>query len=272
MRSVHTISVIAVGLVLVFVWASLDTLRAQPVGAPPPAAGPAAEDGDVAPAPPAPVADDADTEDADIRLVTLIRRGGILMWPIGLCSIIALAFIIERLVRLRRSEVMPAGFLKGLGELIGSRHVDNGRALELCSAHPSPVSRIFRGAFKKMGRTHAEIQKAIEDAGEREVSRMKQNVRTLSTVANIAPLLGLLGTVIGMIRAFAKIRSEAGLGKPEMLAGGIYEALVTTAAGLSVAIPALAMFYFFSHRIDKMVREIDDLAADLVDTLAPLED
>ena len=204
----------------------------------------------------------------DISLITLVVHGGVLMIPIGICSVVALAYIIERFIRLRRSQVMPAAFIRAMEKFIASPERDNGRGLELCRAHPSPIARIFEGAFRRAGRSTAEIEKAIEDAGQREVNRLKQNVRILSTVANIAPLLGLLGTVFGMIRAFAKIRSEAGLGKPELLAGGIYEALVTTAAGLSVAIPALAMYYYFSHKIEKMVREIDELTPQVVEAIA----
>jgi len=145
MRLVHAVSVMAVLIVAMSVWLSWSPVAAQPAGAA--AAEPDAEADD----------DDRDANaasrrDSDISLITLVRRGGVLMIPIGLCSIVALAFIVERLIRLRRSQVVPAGFLKTMGDFLDSPEKDNGHALEVCRTHPSPIARILEGAFKRTGR------------------------------------------------------------------------------------------------------------------------
>ncbi|MCL4157087.1 UNVERIFIED_CONTAM: hypothetical protein GTU68_055810 [Idotea baltica] len=130
--------------------------------------------------------------------------------------------------------------------------------MALCNKTRKPLLRILGAGLGRSKGTHEESEKAAEDAGRRELTRLASGLRPLVVVATIAPLLGLLGTVWGMIEAFANIASKDGLGRPELLAGGISQALVTTAAGLAVAIPTQAFYYYFRGRIDRFARLAED--------------
>ena len=253
----------ALGLGLAFVVAGaamvpqMGAAEAPPDAAPapeavPPAGGPAAQE----------------KEEKPPTLFELLERGGPVMYPIYLCSFLMVAFAIERAASLRRSKILPPGFILGLRSLVGVRPLDTDKILTYCQAHPSPIARIFQAAVRRLHRPLPEIEKTIEDAGAKEVRLLRRNTRVLSSVASVAPLLGLLGTVLGMISAFKDISMGEALGKADILASGIYEALVTTAAGLSVAIPSLVFYLFFTARIDKLVGEMDDLTMEFVETVA----
>ena len=168
-------------------------------------------------------------------LLDLIAKGGMLMIPIGLCSVVAVYVAIWQFLALRRDQLMPSGFRAKLRESLGSKGDDVDSGLAYCEQVGGPVSRIFKAGIPKIGKGDEVIEKAIEDAGAREVGKMKRQVRPLSAVATISPLLGLLGTVYGMIGGF-QAASAAGAGKADTLATGIYEALVTTAAGHNVSV------------------------------------
>ena len=142
-------------------------------------------------------------------------------------------------------------------------------ALEVCRRRERPLARVLAAGLARTGAPDPEVEKAVEDAGEREVKRLSANLRPLVVIGMIAPLLGLLGTVWGMIEAFSSIAFQGGLGKPELLASGISQALVTTAAGLAIAIPAQALYYYFKGRIDRFVRGVEDVYLELEDKLAP---
>ena len=197
----------------------------------------------------------------------MVMNGGPLMVPIALCSIVALAYSVERSIRLRPSELGT----QRLGRDILAA-VDQGgpaAALEVCQTKPKPLARILGAGLVRFTRAHPEVEKAVEDAGEREVKRLSANLRPLVVIGMIAPLLGLLGTVWGMIEAFSSIAFQGGLGKPELLASGISQALVTTAAGLAIAIPTQAAYYYFRGRIDRFVRNTEDLYLELDEKLGP---
>lgn len=194
-------------------------------------------------------------------LYDIAKSGGILMWPILLCSVVALAFIVERSIRLRERELGSPRY----GRTILDALVVGGtaRALEACAREPLPLGRILRAGLLRAERPPLEREKAVEDAGARELKLLNSHLRPLAIVAVLAPLLGFLGTVFGMIQAFLDIALKEGLGRPELLAAGISQALVTTAAGLCVAIPAQTAYYWFRARVERFARRIEDLYQEL---------
>ena len=196
----------------------------------------------------------------------MVMNGGPLMVPIALCSIVALAYTVERSVRLRSGELGTKKLGKDILEAV--ERDGPGVALEVCRKRKKPLARILGAGLSRFGSPVMEIEKAVEDAGEREVRRLSANLRPLVVIGMIAPLLGLLGTVWGMIGAFSSIAFQGGLGKPELLASGISQALITTAAGLAIAIPAQAAYYYFRGRIDRFVRRTEDLYMELDEKLA----
>jgi biopolymer transport protein ExbB len=190
-------------------------------------------------------------------LSDLLVNGGPVMIPIGLCSVIALAYAVERWLRLRPGRLGTGGFGD---ELVDAVKEDGPvRGLDLCDESPTPLSRILGAGLRRWNTQHHEMEKAVEDAGSREARALVAKLRPLVVVAAIAPLLGLLGTVWGMIEAFSNIALQDGLGKPELLAGGIAQALITTATGLAIAIPTHAAYHYLRSRIDGFVHRTEDL-------------
>lgn len=193
----------------------------------------------------------------------VLFQGGWLMAPILLCSVLVLAYSMERLMVLRRGRILPKGLASSLKEALGGQRF--GEALKLCDEDRSPLARVVSAGVRRLDDSpRVEVEKSMEDAGLREVGRLRSNVKPLSMVAGVAPLLGLLGTVFGMIEAF-NVVADAGLGKQELLASGIAKALVTTGAGLTVAIPALALYHFFMGKISKFVLELDETCSGLLE-------
>ena len=199
----------------------------------------------------------AETLQSDDSIWALIVKGGPVMIPLGIASIIALAISFERFVSLRKRRIVPADFLGGLKAAVDLDPVSLDKAVEFCEINQTPAGRIFKQGLVNVYRGADAAERAVEDAGAREVDKMKRSLRGLQIIASVAPLMGLLGTVYGMIGAF-KLATEAGMGKADVLASGIYEALVTTATGLTIAIPVLLLFQFFSARVDNIVDEIDE--------------
>ncbi len=189
-------------------------------------------------------------------LYQMLIDGGPLMIPIAICSVIALAFMVERLTNLRASTIGSRRFASDLTTILDKEGADT--AIQLCESSKTPLSRILHASISRRDEPFLEMEKVVEDTGTREVQRLSAGLRPLVVVAMIAPLLGLLGTVWGMIGAFTNIAVQDGLGKPEMLAGGISQALITTAAGLAVAIPTQAAYYYFRSRIDRFARLAED--------------
>lgn len=198
------------------------------------------------------------------NLWRIIRSGGVLMIPLGVCSLLLLAFVFERIVSLRKRRIIPKPFVTRFLEQMRDGELDRNEALALCDENGSPVSQVFAGAVRKWGCPSVEVEQAIIDAGERVTNGLRRYLRVLNGIATISPLLGLLGTVVGMIRAFNAIATSSAMGRPELLATGISEALLTTAAGLSVAIPALFFYLFFVSRVDRLIIDIDALGQQLV--------
>lgn len=195
----------------------------------------------------------------------IIRQGGILMWPIMATSVVALAISIERFFSLRRATIDTREFMDNIRNVLRQNRI--AEALQMCEETQGPISRIMKAGILKHDKSKADIREAIEDAGHLEVPRLERYLSALATCANIAPLIGLLGTVQGMIKAFAQIQHKQGQVNPSDLAEGIGNALVTTAAGLCVAIPTLIVFNYFVSRVENMVLEMEVSSSELVDLL-----
>ncbi len=198
------------------------------------------------------------------NLWSIIRDGGPLMIPIAICSLILFTVAFERLISLRRGRVIPRPFTRRFLEQMSACELSKQQALELCLQDGSPVAEVFGAAVRKWGRPAVEVEQAALDAGERVANELRRYFRVLNGVATISPLLGLLGTVLGMIHAFNAVATADALGRPELLANGISQALLTTAAGLTVAIPALICYLYFVGRVDRLIMEIDALAQEVV--------
>ena len=194
----------------------------------------------------------------------LMQRGGWLMWPILLCSVIALGFFFERLFRLRGKLVVPRELVQKVDALIVEGQLEEARAW--CETGSSAMARIYMAALGVAGQSRATVKEVVLEAGRREAVDLERHLPVLSMVASIAPLLGLLGTVSGMITTFNQI-SYYGVGNPGSLAGGISEALLTTAAGLSVAIPTLVGHRFIAGRADRLIESLEERSMVLVEAL-----
>ncbi len=190
--------------------------------------------------------------------------GGWLMVPIGLCSIIWLAFLAERLIATRRGLVLPAALVKAVQGWCGGGSRDLGAARTLCEAHPSAAAAILKMAVDRIGEPMDELERGVNNVAQREIYSLRRNLRLFSIIASVAPLLGLLGTVTGMVQCFREV-AEQGLGSGQNLAPGIYQALITTVGGLLVAIPSLLTYYWLSARVDQYVHQLDILVVDFVD-------
>jgi biopolymer transport protein ExbB len=197
-------------------------------------------------------------------VLEIIVAGGWLMAPLILCSILSLTIIAERLWALRRSQVVPTG----VGEQVEGwavrheldrRHIDQLRS-------GSALGRVLAAALVNRHRSRDLIKEAVEDTGRHVVYRLERFLNTLGTIAGISPLLGLLGTVIGMIKVFSAILAH-GVGNANELAGGISEALITTAAGLTVAIPSFFFYRYFKGRVEEYVVSMEEQAINLIEAI-----
>lgn len=194
-----------------------------------------------------------------------VVKGGVLMIPIGLCSLLALAIIVERAMSLRRRNIIPPGFRAGVAAAFGP-HRNVAGALEYCRCANAPVGDIVAAALARLHEPMELLERHIEQAGERAVAKLRKYLRALTVIASIAPLLGLLGTIFGMITAFQTVAAAAvALGRTELLAQGIYEALITTAAGLIVAIPVIVAYHALAAKIDRLIGEIDALTIEFIE-------
>jgi len=193
-----------------------------------------------------------------------IVQGGIVMYVLLASSVLALTIVFERSWSLRRSVVLPTKEIGEIEEAVRSGDVD--AAVEMCGEHNTAMSRILWVALKNRGVRRAVMKEILEETGRQEVAHLERYIGVLGVIAAISPLLGLLGTVIGMIEVF-KVISIEGVGKADILAGGISTALNTTAAGLSVAIPALVAYRYFESRVNNFVIEIEQHALHFVEML-----
>lgn len=197
-------------------------------------------------------------------MLELIKAGGFLMWPIIACSVISMAIVLERLWAYRTRKVIPDYLLAQIWQLHQKGEVTAAHIATIRDG--SPLGRILASGLVNRDHSREIMKESIEEEGRQVVHELDRYLNTLGTIASIAPLLGLLGTVIGMIKVFTAITS-AGVGNPGVLAGGISEALITTAAGLSVAIPALIFHRYLTGKVDRLVISMEAEALKMVEVM-----
>lgn len=196
-------------------------------------------------------------------------KGGPIMWPILLCSVVATAIVVERLIVLWREQIDTRAFMEQISKALKRNKIME--AIDLCERTKGPIATILKAGILKHDRTRNEIREAIEDASIHELPRLERNLPVLATVAHIAPLLGLLGTVTGMVAAFQVIEAKASSLNPVNpgdLAGGIWEALLTTVFGLCVAIPTFVAYNYLVSRVDGFVLDMERSATDLLSIIS----
>ncbi len=189
---------------------------------------------------------------------------------IGLCSVIAVAVFLERIFHFRRAQIDTEKFMGGMRNLLKRKSYIE--ALSICEETPGPVAAVVKAGILKHERSKEQIKEAMENTSRYEIPRLEKNLVILATIAQISPLIGLLGTVTGMIKAFMTIQAKAGFVNPGDLAQGIWEALITTAAGLVVAIPAFVAYNYLVNRVNYFVLDMEKTAAEAVDLLSAQEE
>ena len=194
----------------------------------------------------------------------LVRAGGPFMWPIIACSIAAVGILLERLWTLQRKRVLPEELIKKVSQLAETNQV-NPKVIEALEKN-SPLGRVMAAALANRDRGREIMMERVEDTGRHVVHELERFINTLGTIASISPLLGLLGTVTGIIRAFNAVML-GGMGDPRMLAGGISEALITTASGLAVAIPSFIAYRYLRGKIERIVIDMEKIAVAFADSL-----
>ena len=205
-----------------------------------------------------------------VTVMQFYQSGGPVMHALLACSLIGLVFIIERAWSLYRAKINTQEFLDRVRTaLLKRRNVKE--AVTICEEYGGPIANIMKAGLLKYGRPQEEIERTIEAASAHELSRLERGLSVIATVANIAPLLGFLGTVSGMINSFDAL-ARAGLSNPGLVAKGISEALITTATGLAVAIPMLVAYNYFTSRVSKFVLEMETSANVLLETYSEMED
>jgi biopolymer transport protein ExbB len=198
----------------------------------------------------------------------MIVAGGPLMIPIGLASFLLLLITFERFISLRRRKVVPRLFVERFLLQLREGALDKNEALEKCDDEPSYIAQVFAAGLRKWGKPAVEVEQAVLDEGERVSNVLRKYLRVMNGISTVSPLLGLAGTVWGMMHAFNTIATNSAMGRAEMLAGGISVALMTTASGLMVAIPAMIIYLYFVGRVDSLVMEIDSCGQELVNLIS----
>lgn len=215
----------------------------------------------------------ADTADAlsqaggpeQTTLLETLVLGGWIMVPIFLLSILAIYLFVERIVTIRRAKTDPEAITQRVRDYVQAGDVRG--AMGFCESQDKPITRILRHGLERLGRPISEIQDAVQAQGKHEAFELEKRTELLASIAGIAPMLGFLGTVTGMIRAFQEIQNLQGNVNPSVLAGGIWEALMTTAAGLIVGILAFFFYNFLLTRIKRLINDMERSATDFIDLL-----
>ncbi len=201
-------------------------------------------------------------------VVRLLLQANPMLWPLVICSIVTLGYVLERSMALRRDRVIPREFADRFLERLAGGKLDRDRALELCRAHDSPAARVFAMVVGAWGQPGVTIRQILSYDAAGEVVELKRNLRVLSAMATLGPLLGLLGTVVGIIQSFDALGGRVGPSRGEALASGISLALVATAIGLAIAIVSVAAYYIFLNRVDVLLRELDRRARQVIELVS----
>ncbi len=199
-------------------------------------------------------------------MIDYMQKGGPLMWLILFCSVVSVAVFFERLIYLHRVTIRVGEFLRGLSILV--LHRNFAEALHECAGTPGPVARVIHAAVIHHGATRSELKDIVQEAGQLEVPKLERNLTILTTIAYVAPLIGLLGTVTGMIDAFVIISSHSGLASSTEIATGIYQSLLTTAASLVVAIPTAVAYSFLSSRVHSLMHDMERGGIEIVNMIS----
>jgi len=203
----------------------------------------------------------------------LVQKGGPMMYLIISASVLAFGVVIERVYNLYRARIDADKFMDDITNVLKRNKIIE--AIEMCNAKPGPVAHIVKAGILKHDRSKPEIKEAVDEAAQLEIPRLERHLPILATIAHVAPLLGLLGTVSGMVKAFQIIQQKAMTGSPVNpgdLAGGIWEALLSTLAGLAVAIPTYIAYNYLVSQVDTLVYEMERSATDLVNILSSKRD
>ena len=192
-------------------------------------------------------------------------QGGPVMWPLLLCSIAACAIFLEKLYSLRREKIIPRSLLSTVNFLISDKKISEVKMA--CQQNQSTLANVLHAGVSLHGKKRDRVKENIEEVGKKEVLNLSRNIGALATIAHISPLLGLLGTVTGMFRVFQVITSQ-GVGNAQSLAGGIAEALITTIAGLVIAIPTVVAYRYLTAKVKGHVAEIEEHALKLMDAVS----
>ncbi|MBI9072235.1 MAG: MotA/TolQ/ExbB proton channel family protein [Melioribacteraceae bacterium] len=200
-----------------------------------------------------------------MNLLSVLFKGGWLMLPIFICSIIVFAVIIDRILVIRKSKLNVPAFMLKIRNMLKKNDIRG--AIAHCVEEKTPASNIIRKGLKKYKFGHERVKEAIESAGRQEINKLEKGLSIMATISGVAPLLGFLGTVTGMISAFMKIENLEGSANPSDLAGGIWEALLTTAAGLAVGIIAYGAYNYLLAKINKLVIDMEVISNDVVDII-----
>ena len=203
--------------------------------------------------------------DESMSFFSLLLEGGVLMIPLFLLSLLAVYVIAERWRSLNNSRMEVNSFLREIESML--KDGDRERALTYCDSIDKPLPRILKAGIRRLGRPIRDIEDAIRNAGKKEIFHLEKRMNWLATIAGVAPLIGFTGTVTGMIEAFMDIQSLQGNVNPSVLAGGIWEALITTATGLIVGIIAYGFYNFLLGKINRMIHELENASADFIDLL-----
>ncbi len=205
-----------------------------------------------------------------MSLFQILAKGGFMMIPLAICSLIAITILIERLITLRKMKINTNTFVLQVKNMLLRGRVDD--AIMLAKNTPGPIAKISAAGLAKHNKPREEIKDSIEAAAKSQVYHLEQNLGVLGTIAAISPLIGFLGTVTGMIKAFMQVQNLGGSVDASVLAGGIWEALITTATGLSVGIPALIFYNWLQAKVSNHVFEMQESSTELMDTLLEKEE
>lgn len=195
----------------------------------------------------------------------LVQKGGPLMWLILACSVTALGVFAERLFFLHRASIHTGDFLRGLDNLL--RKKNYAEAVQECAGTPGPVPRVLHAMLVKHDAPRRELRDIAQEAGQLEIPRLERNLALLGTIAYATPLVGLLGTILGLLTAFQQITTHGGYATAAEIAGGVYESLLTSAAALTVAIPAFVAHSYISARVNDVVHDIERASIELLEIL-----
>ena len=195
-------------------------------------------------------------------------QGGPMMWPLLACSIVGVIFIVERAISYYRVEGDTAEIVSDVRDRLLNRDLRG--AIDICEEYDHPVAVSLKAGLLRYGKSDREIEKAMESVALHEVSKLEKHLWILATIANIAPLFGFLGTVTGMIGSFEAL-AEVGLGNPEAVAGGISEALITTATGLAIALPVQAAYNYYNNRVSQFALDMEISSSVLLETFKEIE-